>query len=254
MELGEMVRTCISLPGIPVGMIGRVKEIGQLFVVVEFADARMGYYARGQLAPAIDSSGRSHDARLGIGGERLAYGSHLCLLPSTKDELMRLIAGYVAAGLEAGENCACVMPAEWNVALGEAMAEEGVRLDDALGSGGLAIRRTCEVYYQASEFTARGQLERTGEALASLAAGGGQGARLFGYPGREVFDVPDWWEYEQRATQLLKEHSVTAMCAYEPVGGRADHWRRAEATHPYVVKGGSVVAGTGGPRSGNPLS
>ena len=167
---------------------------------------------------------------------------------------MRLIARYVAAGLEAGENCGCVIPAAWNLALGEAMAEEGIRLDEALESGRLAIRRTCEVYHRASEFTARGQLQRTGEALAALTAGGGRGARYLGYPGREVFDVPDWWEYEQRATQLLKEHSVTAMCAYDPVGGRADHWRRAEATHPYVVRGGSVVAGTGGPRSGNPLS
>ena len=167
---------------------------------------------------------------------------------------MRLIARYVTAGLEAGENCVCIMPAEWNLALSEAMVEEGVGLDGALESGRLAIRRTCEVYYPASEFTARGQLQRTGKALASLAAGSGQGSRCFGYPGREVFDVPDWWEYELRATQLLKEHRVTAMCAYEPAGGRADHWQRAQATHPYVVKGGSVVAGTGAPSPGNPPS
>jgi hypothetical protein len=254
MELGEEVRTCIPLPGIRVGTIGRVKEIGQLFVVVEFADARIGYYARGQLASTTDSSGRSHDARLGIGGERLVHGSHLCLLPSTKDELMRVIARYVAAGFEEGENCACVMPAAWDLALGQAMAEEGIGLDDALESGRLAIRRTCEVYYPAPEFTTRGQLQRTGEALASLAAGSERGARYFGYPGREVFNVPDWWEYELRATQLLKEHGVTAMCAYDPAGGRADHWHRAEATHPYVVKGGSVVAGIGGPGPGNPPS
>jgi hypothetical protein len=243
MELGEDVRTCISLPGIPVGTVGRVREVGRLFVVVEFADGRIGYYARAQLASASHSTGRSHDARLGIGGERLPYGSHLCLLPSTKDELMRVIARYMAAGLEAGENCACVMPAAWNLALGRAMTEEGVRVDDALESGRLAIRRTREVYRRASEFTARGQLQRTGEALAALTAGGGQEARLFGYPGREVFNVGDWWEYEQRATQLLKEHRVMAMCAYDPAGGRADHWRRAEATHPYVVKGGEVVRG-----------
>ena len=254
MELGMEVRTCISLPGIPVGTIGRVKEIGRLFVVVEFADAHMGYYAGGQLAPTTESSGRSQYARLGIGEERLAYGSHLCLLPSTKDELMRLIARYVAAGLEAGENCACVMPAAWNLPLGEAMAEEGIELDGVLASGRLAIRRAHEVYYQASEFTARGQLQRTGEALASLAAGSGQGARLFGYAGHDVFNLAEWWEYEERATQLLKEHRVTAMCVYDPAGMRAGHWRRAEATHPYIVKGGSVVAGTGGPRPGNPPS
>lgn len=254
MRLGMEVRTCISLPGIPVGTIGTVKEIGRLFVVVEFADAHIGYYARGQLAGTSESSERSPHARLGIGEERLAYGSHLCLLPSTKDELMRLIARYMAAGLEAGENCVCVMPAAWNLALGEAMGEEGVRVEDALGSGRLVIRRTCEVYYRASEFTARGQLQRTGEALATLTAGNGRGARLLGYAGHDVFNLAEWWEYEQRATQLLKEHGVTAMCAYDPAGRRAGHWRRAEATHPYVVKGGSVVAGTVGPSAGDPPS
>ena len=243
MELGEDVRTCIALPGIPVGTVGRVKEVGRLFVVVELPDGRVGYYARSQLAPAADLSARDQEAPLGIGGARVGRESHLCLLPSTRDELVRSVAGYLAAGLEAGETCVCVVPAGWDVPLGEAMAEEGAVLEEASESGRLAIRRTAEVYYRAPEFTARRQLQRTGEALASAAGGSEQGCRAVGYVRREFYGLDEWWEYEEQATRMLSECGVTAMCAYEPAGSRAGYRRRAEAMHPYVVKAGEVVRG-----------
>ncbi len=48
-ELGDPVETLVSLPGIPAGAKGRVKEIGPLFLAVELEDRRIGYYSPRQL-------------------------------------------------------------------------------------------------------------------------------------------------------------------------------------------------------------
>ena len=47
--VGEAVRTVVALPGIPVGSVGRVREIGYPFLAIEFEDGRVGYYSPRQL-------------------------------------------------------------------------------------------------------------------------------------------------------------------------------------------------------------
>jgi hypothetical protein len=53
MLLGDEVRTLRSLPNRPVGLVGVVKEVGALFLVVEFADGRQGYYRPYQLERVV---------------------------------------------------------------------------------------------------------------------------------------------------------------------------------------------------------
>ncbi|UCC68846.1 MAG: MEDS domain-containing protein [Armatimonadota bacterium] len=243
MELGNEVRTCVSLPGVPAGTIGTVEEIGQLFVVVKFGDGRVGYYAPQQLEPVPTADAAGEYASLGFGEERVPYGSHLCLLPSSKNDLMGTMARYTAAGFEEREKCFCIFPEEWMPSVQEAMGEGGVDLKDAVASGQLIVRSSAEVYLKPSEFTAEKQLARARKVLASLLPGGRSRARVFGFAGAELFDVAEWWEYELRATAVLKASGVLGMCAYQPSGWRTDQWARAEAVHPYVVKGGEVLPG-----------
>ena len=243
MELDDEVRTCVSLPGVPAGTIGTVKEIGRLFVVVEFGDGRQGYYAPQQLEPAVTPYAADECAPLGFGGEHVAYGSHLCMLPSSQDDLIETMARYTAAGLAAGEKCLCVLPEEWMLRMQEVMGEVGADLNDAVASRQLAVRTSAEVYLGPSEFTAEKQLARARKVLASLLPGGQGRARVFGFAGVELFDVAAWWEYELRATPMLKASGVVGLCGYQPGGWRTDQWARAEAVHPYVVKGGEVLPG-----------
>ena len=49
LKVGDTVETLVMLPGIPVGCVGRIKEIGQLFLAVELEDGRVGYYSSRQL-------------------------------------------------------------------------------------------------------------------------------------------------------------------------------------------------------------
>ena len=146
MTLGDEVRTAVALPGMPIGTIGRVKEIGRLFVVVGFRDGRIGYYAQRQLEPVPQSGGDAPYAPLGFDGEQVRYGSHLCLLPSTSRDLIEAVARYTAAGLAAGENCAGILPQGWIVRIREALEEMGAEAE-------AADRREC-----GSASTRRGRL------------------------------------------------------------------------------------------------
>ena len=58
MTSGDRVRVLVSLPGRPVGLTGQVTDVGRLWVTVQFADGRLGYYAGRQLESC---SGESPD-------------------------------------------------------------------------------------------------------------------------------------------------------------------------------------------------
>ncbi len=243
MELGDEVRTSVSLPGVPAGTIGKVKEIGRLFVVVELADGRVGYYAARQLEPVVRAEGGRKDTLLGLGDERVPRGSHLCLLPSSRNDLIEDVARYTAAGLEEGEKCGCIFPADWMAPVREAMGEVEVDLDDAVAAGQLVVVASVEMYLGRHEFTAEKQLARLGKMVAGLSPRGLGKARLFGCPRPELLDLAEWWEYELRATPMLQASEVMVLCGYLPRGSLTDQWAQAEAVHPYVVKGGEVLAG-----------
>jgi len=227
----------------PIGTIGRVKEIGRLFVVVGFRDGRIGYYAQRQLEPVPQSGGDAPYAPLGFDGEQVRYGSHLCLLPSTSRDLIEAVARYTAAGLAAGENCAGILPQGWIVRIREALEEMGAEAEAAEAEGRLTMRPIDSLYLAPADFTAEKQLARTKAAVLSLGQGNEAGARLFGFGGPDLFCLPEWWEYEAGATALMKATEVVALCAYEPGGWRSDQWSRAQAVHPYVVRKGEVLPG-----------
>lgn len=245
MTLGDEVRTAVALPGIPTGTTGRVKEIGPLFVVVAFRDGRIGYYAQRQLEPVPQSVGDAPYAPLGFGGERVRYGSHLCLLPTTRGELTESVARYMAAGLAAGENCACILPRGWIVQVREALEEMGADAEAEEAEGHLTMRHIDSLYLAPGDFTAEKQLARTKAAVDSLGQGNGAGARLFGFGGPDLFGLPEWWKYEAGVTSIIEASEVVALCGYEPGGWRTDQWSRARAVHPYVVRKGEVLLGEG---------
>jgi hypothetical protein len=245
MKVGDEVLTCAPLPGLGVGIRGRVKEIGRLFVVVEFSDGRLGYYLPTQVEAVVPVERGNDDAPVGFEGESVPRGSHLCLLPATMRELIESTARYTAAGLAAGENCVCTFPPEWADRFGAAIQEMGANADQGLESGQLVILQTSDVYLPPAEFTADAQLERMGSLSSVLAKRSDVGCRCFGYPGTATFELEEWWEYEKRVTAPLKAARMTGLCGYHPTGRGTDQWMRAEAVHRYVVKGNGIAAGGG---------
>jgi len=249
MQVGDTVRSAVDLPQIPAGAVGTVREIGRLFVVVGFADGRIAYYAPRQLCVCTgapdDQAAAYCDCEaiaLGFAEASVPPGSHICLLPSSPEEDLALSARFFAEGLRAGDLCSCIASPSWAQSLRRVIAELTGIPRRAVESENMVFLDTKEVYLQGDEFTVDRQMAQL-ERVVGLT--GRRPARALGRIGRVVQGIPGehWWEYERRATALLKEAGVTAVCSYRvgDPGGR--QWQRAHAVHPYVVENGQLLAG-----------
>jgi len=248
MDVGDRVRTGVVLPGIPIGTIGRVKEVGRLFIVVRFEDGRQAYYARHQLTAAAEEDPREEEAGeavggLGFGDTSVPYGTHMCLLPSARGEAMEAIARYVAAGLHAGDTCICALPAGWHSAFHRSVRLLGANVYRAVAGQKLRVASTADVYLRPSRFSAEKQLARSAAYLANRAEGHVGGLRACGYASKHLYGTHGWWEYERRVTPILKAGGVLCLCGYDPAGHNSTAWERAAALHEYVARDMQVLPG-----------
>ena len=248
MQVGSRVRTATDLPGIPAGSEGVVGELGRVFVAVQFADGRTGYYARRQLVVVPDpadrlSDQRTPDADLGIAGAHLPYGSHLCFLPGADEHPLQTPALYLRAGLAAGDVSVAIGPGEWRGRLVSSLRSLGRDTDHAQASRDLVIMDIWDYYYPPSEFTADRQIERLREAL-RRAAPLGRGLRLLGHAAACMMGVdPDeWCDYELRATPILGEAKTLALCSYAELPEDSPLRKAALTTHKHLLSGGQVHA------------
>lgn len=247
LRVGEHVRSGIGLPGIPAGAVGVVKEVGRLFVAVQFDDGRMGYYARRQLTRVGQATrgmaeGASATTDLGWGDSVVPAGSHLCLLPRSRRDALHSVARYVVAGLKAKEQCLCAVPTEW----GERLPAEAARLVGASpndwGADRLVVANALDVYPEGERFVARDQIALLKRVLSGCT---GRPTRIVGYPAQAFQGMPaaEWWEYELAVTPLLREAGVSALCVYTPAFARSSDARHACAAHPYVFRDGMLRLG-----------
>jgi hypothetical protein len=248
MNAGDLVRTEIGLPGIPIGSRGIVREVGRVFVVVVFGEGRRGYYTARQLHVVSGPNGGrpAPDVALGIGGAQVPRGSHLCLLPSSAHAAVDAISSYVAAGVQTGDMVVCALPPRWSQKLLRDLPRLGVDGRAAVHKGKLRCVSLPLIYLSRARFTASGQLElHTGRFCQFLRTNPG-GLRCLGVVADQHL-ASGWWEYEDRMTPLLRHLGVTALCVYwgRRIDGTARH--RAVRCHTHVLEddvltgGGSAV-------------
>jgi hypothetical protein len=247
MRVGQRVRTAISLPGIPSGTCGTVKEVGRVFVVVGLEDGRQGYYARRQLVAegcCEEGEGPSDQemAPLGVADARVPRGSHLCLLPGSRETAASVAARFVAAGLGHGEVAVCSFPQGWIDYFTYCLSQLGVDRREAQQRRALTIMSSSQLYLASSRFTASAQVRRLSEMLAGLATQGGQSIRVFAHI-QSRHRLPEWWEYEEQATSVIRDSGAVALCIYEPAGPKSKVWERADALHDFVLRDEAVTRG-----------
>jgi len=248
MKVGDRVVTGIGLPGIPVGTVGRVKEVGRLFIVVQFEDGRQAYYARHQLTAVSDAdvgsgTGGGRGVPLGVTDRSVPYGTHLCLLPAGRAEAIDATARFLAAGLATGDTCLCAVPGRWHDLLCQSVRRLGADARRAMAAGKLRLDRTTDAYYRPSRFSANKQLLRITEGLSRISSAGPSGIRCCGYASEGLYGAAGWWEYERRVTPILRAKQVLCMCGYDPAGESTAAWRRAAEVHEYVIRGMELVPG-----------
>lgn len=247
MKVGNTVRTAISLPGIPLGATGTVKEAGRLFVLVSFEDGREGYYSRRQLTSVVQCACRGDDRieetiPFGLSDLRVPRGTHSCLLPSSESATLDGTARFAAAGLQSGETVICGVPRRWQPAFLLRLRQLGSPANCEACRQSLVMIAPSRLYLSASQFTGQRQLERTVAAIAAASRGNRRGARAFAHVGDHP-DLSGWWEYEERITPVLRDTGMTALCVYDRTGWDTEPWRRAIELHDYVVRDDHVSRG-----------
>ncbi len=247
MTVGERVRTKVSLPGIPVGTLGTVREVGQLFLAVGFEDGRLAYYPRHQLGLHSEQPIEilPGECPLGLVDASVSPGSHLCLLPYTDREVVEAASLFACAGLSAGEACLCVGAPGWLAAVRDDLEGRAARLSNSLDLSRVLFLEPMGFYLPPADFTAARQVDFAASALAKDFPIGANRVRVFGHSPRYIalFDPEEWWEWERRATVLLREFGVTTVCAYDSAAVSTACWRQAHDCHPLVLKQGQLVEG-----------
>lgn len=247
MKVGDTVRTAISLPGIPAGTTGVVKEIGRLFLLVSFEEGREGYYARRQLSSPAPRAcpgdgGLEETIPLGISDLRVPRGTHCCLLPSSESVALGATARFAVAGVESGETVICGVPRRRQSAFLVRLRQLGAPVNCEACRQSLVIIAPSRLYLSPSRFTAQGQLERTVSTFTAACGGNPRGARAFAHVGYRP-EVSTWWEYEERITPVLRDVGLTALCVYDRTGWGTESWRRAIELHHYVVRDDHISRG-----------
>jgi len=245
MRAGDLVRTEIELPGIPIGSRGVVREVGRVFAVIVFDEGRRGYYTRRQLSVLSGAAGdppAASSVALGIGEAKVPRGSHLCLLPSSRKAALSTLASYVAAGVRSGEMAVGAMPARWSLALMEELSKVGVDGRAAVHEGRLRCVPLSRVYLGQAGFSASEQLELQASRLSQMLRMSRGGVRCFGIV-RDQHLAQGWWDYEDRMTPLLKHLGVVALCTYW--GRRVDRTVRHMAVrcHTHVLEDEALTRG-----------
>lgn len=172
---------------------------------------------------------------LGFVPGEVAAGAHcMFVYPSRNETFYERPAGYVKAGLDAGEMCVCACPQ--SRLLATSLLRNGVDADAARATGQLEIHEARDVYPTQHGFDADRALRLWSERVE-------QAYRK--WPGIRVFGDTDcpldnravrlkMLEYESRVNLLLSRVSIT-LCGYQSGRVSRSLMLQMKSVHPFIA-------------------
>jgi PAS domain S-box-containing protein len=192
----------------------------------------------------MDEPGRSHP-RGGAWAAELAHltvHDHACALLEDADELAVSLAGFVRAGLEAGEHCLCV-------AAPPVTARVAALLAGAPNAARLRLLAPADLALAPPRLELAGALAALGEAAAGAGAGGLHLAVALDWD----FSRPELreaaGEWEAGLAQLVSVGRVRCLCAYHRPAVPWPLLADLVIAHPLVARGEDERVRLGGHRS-----
>ena len=185
----------------------------------------------------------TRDISVGFTQRKFPAGTHMCFVYDSEAERRRVIAGFLAAGVDAGERVAYFADAgtddamRWIETAGVATAAQEER-------GHVHVAEAAATYCPGGRFspevmfdTLRGFRNEGDEA-------GYDGARVSGEMSWALRDIPGHerlLEYEAKVTGVLAECEVTAICQYDAAAWDGATLLHVLRVHPMMVVRGQVV-------------
>jgi hypothetical protein len=174
-------------------------------------------------------------------GANLGQHRHVCAFFNDLDEQHRVLRSFIKEGFERGDKAFHIVDPElWEDHL-RRLAEAGIDVGQAMGTGQLELRRWQDAYLRNDCFDQDAMLTLLEEVLQSAEAAGYPLTRLIGSTGWSLLDKPgvdDLVEYETRLNYVLAKYDDPVICTYDLSKFSASVIMDIMRTHPAVIIGG----------------
>jgi len=191
----------------------------------------------GPLDPnAGEISGASRRSGIEIIGD-VTWGTHFCLFYQTEEDLLDILVPYFKAGLEQNELCIWVTsePVK-SPAATKALAAAVDGLNEYFDKGQMEILDYSDWYTRSGRFEADEVLQSWVSKESLALEQGFEGLRLTGDTlWLEKQDWKSFNEYEKRASEIIGEHRMIAICTYSLERCGAPEIMDVLSTHQFAL-------------------
>jgi MEDS: MEthanogen/methylotroph, DcmR Sensory domain len=174
-------------------------------------------------------------------GAMLGQHRHICAFFNGVDEQHRVLRPFIKEGFDRGDKAFHIVDPELQREHLKQLAEGGINVEQAMGTGQLELRRWQDAYLRGDRFDQDAMLALVEEVLQSGAASGYSLTRLVAHMEWALLDKPgvdDLLEYETRLNYLLPKHDDPVICTYDLSKFGAGVVMDIMRTHPVVIIGG----------------
>src|SRR6266700_6138293 len=151
-------------------------------------------------------------------GGNLGQHRHICAFFNSVDEEHRVLRSFIKEGFDRGEKALHVVDPELREEHLKRLAEAGIDVERAMGTGQLELRRWQDAYLRGDRFDQDAMLALLEEVLQSGDASGYPLTRLVAHMEWALLDKPgvdDLLEYETRLNYVLPKYDDPVVCAYQ---------------------------------------
>ena len=183
----------------------------------------------------------ARDHSLEIAGSTLGQHRHICAFFNGIDEQHQVLRSFIRDGFDQGDKAFHLVDPERREDHLARLAEAGVNVEEAVGTGQLEVRPWQDGPLHGDRFDQETWLASFEEVLQSGPAAGYAQTRFLAQMEWALVDLPgveDLIEFETRVNYVVPKYDDAVICAYDLSKFGASVVIYALRTHPVVIIGG----------------
>ena len=184
---------------------------------------------------------RPSDRSVQFAGGTLGVQRHICAFFNSIDEEHRVLRSFIRDGIDRGEKGFHVIDPDLQNEHLKRLADAGINVERAIGTGQLEVRPWQEAYLCGDRFNQDAMLALIEGVVQSGAATGYPLTRLLAHMEWALLDKPgvdDLVEYETRLNYVLPKYDDPVICTYDLSKFGSSVAMDIMRTHPAVIIGG----------------
>src|ERR1700736_6722239 len=173
-------------------------------------------------------------------GSSLGQHRHICAFFNSVDEEHRVLRSFIKEGFERGDKAFHIVDPALQEDHLKRLAEAGIDVEQATGSGQLELRRWQDAYLRDDRFDQDAMLALLEGVLQSGDASGYPLTRFVSRVETALVDkagVDSWLEYETRVNYVVPKYDDPVICTYDLSKFSASMVMDMMRTHPVVIIG-----------------